>query len=151
MEPITVQASSPSSAIYATVASGVAAVTLVVTGAPQVIAVAVATPEARISVAVATTRPLVQITTLTQRGSPGAPGDPGIPGPAALFTQEDFVAVDGQTSYMLAHTITQSPVWVMINGLLQQISEYSDGGNQVVFHSGSGIVAGDIISVRYNF
>lgn len=89
---------------------------------------------------------LIQVAVATQVQSP-----PGPPGPPAVFAQEDFIAVDGQTTYMLANTIVQSPVWVMINGLLQQISEYSDGGNQVVFHSGSGIVAGDIISVRYNF
>jgi len=63
--------------------------------------------------------------------------------------QEDFTATAGQTHFTLAHAAVTGSVFVAINGLLQPESEWSASGNAFDFNNGSGIAAGDIISIFY--
>ncbi len=82
---------------------------------------------------------------LTIDDVPGGSAAPGV-------EQDDFaVATNGQTGFTLTRSALPSSASVTINGLLQPDTEFSVSGNQFTFNSGNGIVAGDTVSVRYNY
>lgn len=76
----------------------------------------------------------------------------GPPGPPGSGTQniEVFSASEGQTVFPLEHAPI-GPAVVYINGLVQAPTEYSTSSTQVVFSSGTGIVAGDAIYIFYSY